>query len=117
MFAGVYTLQYLIVLLLSVFAFGIVPAGALELALEAFPGLAPRAATRVVATARSTTVPGTKRRFFVAELPSDNCGVEVYDVTDGRHVGVGDAPSYPSDGPPCHHPRPGALVPPTTAPH
>jgi hypothetical protein len=98
----------------QVFAFGVVPAGARDLSLENEDrGHGERG---VVATLQSSAAAGTTWRFFAATLPTDNCGVVVYDVTDGRHKAVGSAVSVPSDGLPCHHPLPNGHVLPTTVP-
>jgi hypothetical protein len=98
----------------QVFAFGVVPANSRDILLERQDR--GHGEHGVVMTVRSTTAAGTTRRFFAAALPADNCGVVAYDVTAGRHVQVGFAPSLPSDGPPCNHPLPNAHTPLTTAP-
>ncbi|HEY1737135.1 MAG TPA: hypothetical protein VGI86_00405 [Acidimicrobiia bacterium] len=98
----------------DVFAYGIVPRSALDLALETVDR--GHGEHGLVATLHSSAASGTTWRFFAAQLPAANCGVAAYDVTSGRHKAVATATSFPDDGLPCNHPLPNARTPLTTAP-
>jgi hypothetical protein len=97
-----------------VFAFGMVPASAHLLELRAADRDTGNPTANVVRTGvHTTSVPPVTERFYAAELPTGNCGVDVFDATGQPGNAIGQALSLPGDGPPCNPPITG---PPTTAP-